>query len=116
MPDTFGDIAFSVLYDGDGAMPLPSYAAYGSTRHVANSAIDLTQYTGSGPGVWSGEILATKSAYDNLVSAFTTFPRVAQDLTITDVMTGSCQIDALGPAKVYLGTDVRATITFRTVV
>lgn len=113
MSHTWNDVDFDVIYDGDGALPLPTYASNGSARHISNSAEDIVQYTGTGLPLIALEIFCTRANYNLLVVAYRTYPRPSHTLTLTDIYTGTTYIDAIGPAKSYLNQRVRTSIVFR---
>lgn len=113
MATSWDSIPFGIMLDGDGAYPLPSYETYGSTRHIANSNKDITQYTGSGAGTFAFDLYLARADYDELVDALQDFPRVAADLTIDDDSYGNWYLDSLSAPRVLLGGKIFVSVTFK---
>lgn len=114
MADGWGSIAFEVRLDETtGALPLSAYQSAGSTRQVVSSAISVTQYTGTGLGTIELRLYLSSTDYGNLLSAYRTFPRVSDTLTVGGDNLGDWFIDALADAERLLNDSVFVTATFR---
>jgi hypothetical protein len=113
MSDSYAAIPFDVLVDSStGSLPMPEHPTYGSTRHVPNSAIDLTQYTGVGPATISYDIRLARADYDALVALFAAVPRVAAALVVDGAM-GDWFLESITGASLLLDGSVRCAVAFR---
>ena len=113
MADAYGTVPINIRLDGDGALPLPTYATFGSTRHVANSTIDVSQYTGVGAATLPLDLVVEREDYDDLIDIYRGIPRVAHTLTIGDDDWGQWFIDSISAPRLMLTGEVFVAVALK---
>jgi hypothetical protein len=113
MADAFGDVEIAIRLDDDGALTLPNIPTYGSSRHVANSTIDVQQYTGTGAATFNFDLVLERDSYDALIDIYRAIPRVAHTLMIGDDDYGQWFLDSITGARSLLTGQVFASAVFR---
>lgn len=113
MADTYDNIPLGIMLDGDGALPLPTRPTYGSTRHVANSAVDLAQYTGVGSRTYAVALHQEADDFDDLVDIYEALPRVSNDLTINGSSIGDWFLESMTEPRKLLDGTIFVSVVFR---